>query len=52
MPYNIFKAMPSIITENPKVPQALESVVLRATAKKLTDRYVSTYQMIDLFLVT
>ncbi|WP_161980866.1 Stk1 family PASTA domain-containing Ser/Thr kinase [Streptococcus sp. S784/96/1] len=40
------KPLPSIITENPKVPQALENVVLRATAKKLTDRYVSTYQMI------
>lgn len=40
------KPLPSIMAENPSVPQALENVVLRATAKKLTDRYVSTYQMI------
>ncbi|MGT2829186.1 Stk1 family PASTA domain-containing Ser/Thr kinase [Streptococcus hillyeri] len=40
------KPLPSIIAENNTVPQALENVVLRATAKKLTDRYVSTYQMI------
>lgn len=39
------KPLPSIREENPKVPQSLENVVLRATAKKLTDRYVSTYQM-------
>lgn len=40
------KPLPSIVAENPNVPQALENVVLRATAKKLTDRYISTYQMI------
>lgn len=39
------KPLPSIKKENPQVPQSLENVVLRATAKKLTDRYVSTYQM-------
>lgn len=39
------KPLPSILAENPYVPQALENVVLRATAKKLTDRYVSTFQM-------
>lgn len=37
--------LPSILVENPTVPQALENVVLRATAKKLTDRYHSTFQM-------
>lgn len=37
--------LPSILLENPRVPQALENVVLRATAKKLTDRYLSTFQM-------
>lgn len=40
------KPLPSIISENPNVPQAMENVVIRATAKKLTDRYISTYQMI------
>lgn len=39
------KPLPSICAENLNVPQALENVVLRATAKKLTDRYISTYQM-------
>lgn len=39
------KPLPSILAENPYVPQSLENVVLRATAKKLTDRYVSTFQM-------
>ncbi|MFC3928344.1 Stk1 family PASTA domain-containing Ser/Thr kinase [Streptococcus caprae] len=39
------KPLPSITTENLNVPQALENVVLRATAKKLTDRYISTFQM-------
>ena len=40
------KPLPSITAENANVPQALENVVLRSTAKKLTDRYTSTYQMI------
>lgn len=39
------KPLPSILAENPQVPQALENVVIRATAKKLTDRYISTFQM-------
>lgn len=37
--------LPSILKENSGVPQSLENVVLRATAKKLTDRYLSTFQM-------
>lgn len=39
------KPLPSVVAENPAVPQALENVVLRSTAKKLTDRYISTFQM-------
>ena len=30
-----------LLTGNPSVPQALENVVIKATAKKLTDRYQS-----------
>lgn len=39
------KLLPSIIDENHNVPQALENVVIRATAKKLSDRYGSTFEM-------
>lgn len=39
------KPLPSIIFENRNVPQALENVVIKATAKKLSDRYVSTMDM-------
>ncbi|MFA9414580.1 MULTISPECIES: Stk1 family PASTA domain-containing Ser/Thr kinase [unclassified Streptococcus] len=39
------KPLPSILAENPQVPQSLENIVIRATAKKLTDRYISTFQM-------
>ncbi|MEW4355261.1 Stk1 family PASTA domain-containing Ser/Thr kinase [Streptococcus pneumoniae] len=39
------KPLPSIISENPRVPQALENVVIKATAKKLTDRYQSVAEM-------
>lgn len=39
------KPLPSIIEENPSVPQALENVVIKATAKKLTDRYQSVDDM-------
>ncbi|MGT2935736.1 Stk1 family PASTA domain-containing Ser/Thr kinase [Streptococcus castoreus] len=39
------KPLPSIIEENRNVPQALENVVIRATAKKLSDRYGSTFEM-------
>lgn len=39
------KPLPSIIAENPNVPQALENVVLKATAKKLTDRYQTVGEM-------
>ncbi|MBI6100587.1 serine/threonine protein kinase, partial [Clostridium perfringens] len=35
------KPLPSIIEENKNVPQALENVVIKATAKKLSDRYKS-----------
>ena len=39
------KPLPSVIAENPSVPQALENVVIKATAKKLTDRYQSVSEM-------
>ncbi|GGE28808.1 Stk1 family PASTA domain-containing Ser/Thr kinase [Streptococcus himalayensis] len=39
------KPLPSIISENPRVPQALENVVIKATAKKLPDRYQSVAEM-------
>lgn len=39
------KPLPSVIAENPSVSQALENVVIKATAKKLTDRYQSVAEM-------
>lgn len=39
------KSLPSIIDENKNVPQALENVVIKATAKRLSDRYASTFEM-------
>ena len=39
------KPLPSVIAENPSVPQTLENVVIKATAKKLTDRYQSVAEM-------
>ncbi|EHJ51682.1 Stk1 family PASTA domain-containing Ser/Thr kinase [Streptococcus macacae] len=41
------KPLPSIISENKNVPQALENVVIKATAKRLTDRYTSTEEMLQ-----
>ena len=39
------KLLPSVIAENPSVPQSLENVVIKATAKKLTDRYQTVSEM-------
>lgn len=39
------KPLPSVIVENPSVPQALENVIIKATAKKLIDRYKSVAEM-------
>ena len=39
------KPLPSVIAENPSVPQALENVVIKATAKKLSNRYQSVSEM-------
>lgn len=39
------KPLPSILDENKMVPQALENVVIKATAKKLSDRYASIFDM-------
>jgi serine/threonine-protein kinase len=37
--------IPSIINQNRNVPQALENVVIKATAKKLSDRYADVSDM-------
>ena len=37
--------MPSVREKNPYIPQALENVVLRATAKETADRYKSVNEM-------
>ena len=39
------KPLPSVIAENQSVPQSLENVVIKATAKKLTDRYQTVSEM-------
>ncbi|HFU4054995.1 TPA: Stk1 family PASTA domain-containing Ser/Thr kinase [Streptococcus suis] len=39
------KPLPSVRAENANVPQALENVVLKATAKKLNERYKSVAEM-------
>lgn len=39
------KPLPSVREENANVPQALENVVLKATAKKLSERYKSVAEM-------
>lgn len=39
------EAMPSVRAEHPEIPQALENVVLHATAKYLRDRYASVQEM-------
>lgn len=39
------KPIPSVREENANVPQALENVVLKATAKKLNERYQSVAEM-------
>ncbi len=39
------KPLPSVIAENPSVPHALENVIIKATAKKLTNRYRSVSEM-------
>lgn len=37
--------LPSIINQNKNVPQSLENVVIKATAKKLSDRYANVSDM-------
>jgi serine/threonine-protein kinase len=39
------ETLPSIINQNRNVPQALENVVIKSTAKKLSDRYVDVSDM-------
>ena len=39
------ESLPSIIAANPQVPQALENVVIRATAKSLKNRYQTALDM-------
>ncbi|MDR0299632.1 MAG: Stk1 family PASTA domain-containing Ser/Thr kinase [Streptococcaceae bacterium] len=39
--------LPSVINQNSQVPQALENVVIRATAKNIKYRYVSAIEMMS-----
>lgn len=39
--------LPSIITERPDIPQSLENIIIKATAKKLENRYKNAQEIID-----
>lgn len=39
--------LPSIITERPDIPQSFENIVIKATAKKLSNRYKTAQEMIN-----
>lgn len=41
------KDMPSVRQFNPQIPQSLENVVLKATAKETADRYMSVNEMAE-----
>ncbi|MCE4956797.1 Stk1 family PASTA domain-containing Ser/Thr kinase [Macrococcoides caseolyticum] len=44
---HIQEQLPSVIDENPKVPQALENIILKATMKEKFQRYRTTQEMYD-----
>ncbi|WP_414052706.1 Stk1 family PASTA domain-containing Ser/Thr kinase [Macrococcus animalis] len=44
---HIQEQLPSVIDENPSVPQALENIILKATMKEKYQRYRTTQEMYD-----
>ncbi|MGK0554620.1 Stk1 family PASTA domain-containing Ser/Thr kinase [Macrococcus capreoli] len=44
---HIQEQLPSVIEENPNVPQALENIILKATMKEKYQRYRTTQEMYD-----
>lgn len=44
---HIQEQLPSVIEENPQVPQALENIILKATMKEKYQRYRTTQEMYD-----
>lgn len=44
---HIQEQLPSVIVENPAVPQALENIILKATMKEKYQRYRTTQEMYD-----
>ncbi|XWL03349.1 Stk1 family PASTA domain-containing Ser/Thr kinase [Macrococcoides goetzii] len=44
---HIQEQLPSVIEENPAVPQALENIILKATMKEKYQRYRTTQEMYD-----
>lgn len=39
--------LPSLLAFNPSIPQSVENIVIKATAKNLNDRYKSATEMLD-----
>lgn len=39
--------LPSLLEFNPSIPQSVENIVIKATAKNLNDRYKSATEMLD-----
>ena len=52
VPFNIAlkhmqEDLPSLLEFNPSIPQSVENIVIKATAKNLNDRYKSATEMLD-----
>lgn len=39
--------LPSLLAFNPSIPQSVENIIIKATAKNLNDRYKSSIEMLD-----
>lgn len=39
--------LPSLLAFNPSIPQSVENIIIKATAKNLNDRYKSAMEMLD-----
>lgn len=39
--------LPSLLAFNPSIPQSVENIIIKATAKNLNDRYKSSMEMLD-----